>query len=73
MKRSLSLLFFAAMAVNADPPYIDPVSRAGKNVKFLLQVSGAGASTPQVLFNKAKNPAEEPTLNNFLTPLGQRQ
>jgi hypothetical protein len=48
------------------------VSREGKDIKFLVQVTAAGASTPQKLFNLAKNPEEEPKLTDYLTPLGQR-
>lgn len=49
------------------------VSRAGKNVTFVLQVSSSGASTPQSHFYQAKNATEEPKILDFSTPLGQRQ
>jgi hypothetical protein len=72
MKRTLSLLLFTTLSASTLATNFDEVLRANKNVKFLVQVSTAGASTPSTIFNKAKNPAEEPKMNNFLTPLGQR-
>jgi hypothetical protein len=44
-----------------------------KDVRFVLQVSTPGASTPAVNFYKASNIIDEPKIDNYLTPLGQRQ
>jgi hypothetical protein len=58
---------FAACTVAHDH---HDVSRAGKNISFVLQVSSSGASTPQNHFFKAKNASDEPKILDFLTPLG---
>lgn len=70
MKKALSFSILALLALAQDYP---EVSRLGKNIKLLLQVTSPGASTPEVLFNKTKDPKEEPKIANYLTPLGQRQ
>lgn len=35
--------------------------------------NGPGISTPEVAFGLCQDPADEPTVMNHLTPLGQRQ
>jgi hypothetical protein len=49
------------------------VSRLGKNVLTLNEVSTPGFATPKVLYGKTKNATEEPRFKENLTPLGQRQ
>ena len=49
------------------------VSRLGKNILLLHEVSTPGFTTPSVLFNKVKNATEEPKYKENLTPLGKRQ
>lgn len=49
------------------------VSRLGRNVLTLTQVTTPGFTTPKVLYNKTKNATEEPRYKDNLTPLGQRQ
>jgi len=49
------------------------VSKLGKDIRLVFEVSLAGASTPSVLYNKTQNPQDEPRFKDFLTPLGQRQ
>lgn len=66
MKNLISLSLFS-LALAQDYP---EVSRLGKNIRLLIQVTAPGASTPETLFNKTKNPAEEPKLTNYLSPLG---
>ena len=46
------------------------VSRIGKEVIYLTEVSTPGYSTPKVLFGKAKNASEEPKYIDYMTPLG---
>jgi hypothetical protein len=65
---SLALLLLLGLS-KAD----HDVSRLGKTYKLVLDLSGPGATTPMVLYNKTKDPSDEPKYTNFLTPLGQRQ
>ncbi len=70
MKNTLKLLLFTSLSAFTLAQSYPEVSRAGKNIKFLVQVSTSGASTPSTSFNKAKDPANEPKINDYLTPLG---
>ena len=70
MKCLVSLAVLLSLSLAQDYP---EVSRAGKDIKMLLQVTVPGASTPETLFNKTKDPKDEPKLSNYLSPLGQRQ
>jgi hypothetical protein len=49
------------------------VSRNGKNVKFVFQVSAQGSHTPGTSLGWAKDASEEPKQFNYVTPLGIRQ
>lgn len=49
------------------------VSRLGKNLKLVLDLTAPGATTPKVLYGLTKDAADEPKHTNILTPLGQRQ
>jgi hypothetical protein len=46
------------------------VSRLGRNLLLLTEVSTPGFATPKVLFGKTKNATEEPKFKDNLTPLG---
>ncbi len=46
------------------------VSRLGKNILYLTEVSTPGFSTPKVLFGKTKNATDEPKYKDHMTPLG---
>ena len=70
MKKSLSLLLIASLSACTLADFYPEVSRAGKNIKFLVQVSTAGASTPSTNFNKTKDPSDDLKITDFLTPLG---
>lgn len=70
MKSIVSLSLFLLLSRAQDYP---EVSRVGKDIKLLIQVTAPGASTPETLFNKTKDPKDEPKLANYLSPLGQRQ
>ena len=62
----LSLASFLLLTQASSAPAL-------RNVEFVLQVSTPGASTPVKNFYRAKNVQEEIKIDNFLTPLGQRQ
>ena len=49
------------------------VSRAGKNVKFVYQISAQGSHTPAKLLNLTKAKEDEPKFADYVTPLGIRQ
>lgn len=49
------------------------VSRLGKNILYLTEVSTPGFSTPKVLYGKTVNASDEPKYKDYMTPLGQRQ
>lgn len=49
------------------------VSRLGRTLLLLHEVSTPGFATPAVLFGKTKNATDEPKFKDNLTPLGQRQ
>ncbi len=49
------------------------VSRLGKNILYLTEVSTPGFATPKVLYGKTKNVTDEPKYKDNMTPLGQRQ
>ena len=60
---SLVILGFASA-------YEYDVSKLGKDVRLVFEVSLPGASTPSVLYNKVKDPVDEPRFKDYLTPLG---
>lgn len=62
---------FATLSLAQDD--FPEVSRLGKNILYLTEVSTPGFSTPKVLFGKTKNATEEPKYKDNMTPLGQRQ
>ena len=73
MRRSaVTALSFASLLVFGYAITEEDVSRAGMTYKMILDITGPGAKTPANLFNKTKNPSDEPKYTNFLTPLGQR-
>jgi hypothetical protein len=67
-----ALVATISLAQTVDEDYPE-VSRLGKNILYLTEVSTPGFSTPKVLFNKTKNATEEPKYKDYMTPLGQRQ
>jgi hypothetical protein len=67
-----ALVATISLAQQVDDDYPE-VSRLGKNIKYLTEVSTPGAATPKVLFGKTKNATEEPRYKDYMTPLGQRQ
>ena len=71
MGRKLSLVLLATIsALLAKCQDYPEVSREGKEVVFVLEVSASGAHTPHKLFNLTKNPSDEPKVPNYITPLG---
>jgi len=69
-KIALAVFTIAATVYANDYP---EVSRVGRNVLLLQEVSTPGLSTPKVLYGKTKNATDEPKYKENLTPLGQRQ
>jgi len=59
----------SATGYEADPAN---VSRVGKGVKFVYQISAQGSHTPSKAMGYAKTPSEEPAELNYVTPLGIR-
>ena len=49
------------------------VSRTGKNVKYVYQISAQGSHTPAKLLNLAATKDDEPKFADYVTPLGIRQ
>ena len=49
------------------------VSRAGKNVKYVYQISAQGSHTPSKLLNLTATKDDEPKFADYVTPLGIRQ
>lgn len=71
MKKTItSLLATTLMAVGFAHSNLEDVSRLNKDIRLVFEVSMAGASSPSVLYNKAKDPAEEPRFKDHLSPLG---
>lgn len=69
--RLLTLATFVALGlVQASS---NDVSRLGKDIKMVLDLTGPGATTPKTLYGKTKNAADEAKYTNYVTPLGQRQ
>jgi hypothetical protein len=66
----VATISLAQQPVDDDYP---EVSRLGKNILYLTEVSTPGFSTPKVLYGKTKNATEEPKYKDYMTPLGQRQ
>jgi hypothetical protein len=66
------LALVATISVAQENDYPE-VSRLGRNILMLHEVSAPGFTTPKVLYNKTKNATEEPRYKENLTPLGQRQ
>ena len=67
-----ALFATVSLAQSVDDDYPE-VSRLGKNILYLTEVSTPGFATPKVLFGKTKNATEEPKYKDYMTPLGQRQ
>jgi len=65
-----AVLLLAATVSAEDYP---EVSRVGKQIIQLTEVTTPGFSTPAVLFNKVKNATDEPKYKDYLTSLGKRQ
>jgi hypothetical protein len=68
----LAIVATVAHTEEASDDYPE-VSRLGKNILVLNEVSTPGFTTPSVLFNKVKNATDEPKYKENLTPLGKRQ
>lgn len=66
---SAVLTLVATVSANDYPE----VSRVGKQILQLTEVTTPGFATPAVLFNKVKNATDEPKYKSYLTPLGKRQ
>jgi len=49
------------------------VSRLGRKILLLQEVSTPGFTTPKVFYGKTLNSSDEPKYKEQLTPLGQRQ
>ena len=64
-----AVLLLAATVSAEDYP---EVSRAGKQIIQLTEVTTPGFATPSVLFNKVKNATDEPKYKDYLTSLGKR-
>jgi acid phosphatase len=69
-KLAFAVLSLAATISAQDYP---EVSRAGKNLLLLTEVTTPGFATPKVLYNKVKNATDEPKYKDYLTALGKRQ
>lgn len=65
-----AVLLLAATVSAEDYP---EVSRAGKQIIQLTEVTTPGFATPAVLLNKVKNASDEPKYKDYLTSLGKRQ
>ena len=73
MRSKVSLAVLALVATVSAQDYDYPeVSRLGKNILMLQEVSTPGFTTPKVLYNKVVNASDEPRYKEYLTPLGQR-
>jgi hypothetical protein len=48
------------------------VSRNGKDVKYVFQISAQGSHTPSKALGLAKDPNDEPKQLNYVTALGIR-
>lgn len=72
MKRNLTNLVALSLATIGFAHIVeqDPVSRLGKDVRLVFEVSMAGASTPSVFYGKTQNTQDEPRFKDYLTPLG---
>jgi hypothetical protein len=59
---SLTKLIASSVVVSASSTYETnyEVSRNGKDVKYVFQISAQGSHTPKVNLNLAKNAEEEP-------------
>lgn len=66
-----ALVATISLAQETDDDYSE-VSRLGKNLAYLTEVSTPGFATPKVLYGKTKNATEEPKYKDYMTPLGQR-
>ena len=75
MNKALTIALLTGAAVLAADAYATnyEVSRNGKNVKYVFQISAQGSHTPAQSLSLAKNPDEEPKQLNYVTPLGIRQ
>jgi hypothetical protein len=62
-------------SANADENYNTnyEVSRSGKNVKYIYQISAQGSHTPHEHLKLTQNPDDEPEYLDYVTPLGIRQ
>jgi len=63
---------FATVSLAQEDQDYPEVSRLGKTLGYLTEVSTPGFATPKVLYGKTKNATEEPKYKDYMTPLGQR-
>ena len=66
---AIALLLSFSLLVSAHDDHPE-VSRVGKNIALVVEVSTPGASTPSKLFNQVKNNIDEPKYTNYLTEVG---
>ena len=69
--KSICKLFASAMALSSTEAA--DVSRKGKGVHYVYQISAQGSSTPSENLKLAQNVTEEATQLNSVSPLGIRQ
>jgi len=51
----------------------DDVSRAGRELSFLIALNAPALSSPETDLHLAKDPSQDPKYANRITPVGQRQ
>ena len=75
-----NLTKFVGMALLAISPSVSAEStdayadatRAGKNIKYVYQISAQGSHTPRKLLNLTATKDDEPKFADYVTPLGIR-
>ena len=60
-------------SARAEADAMSDPSRAGRNVKYVYQISAQGSHTPAKLLNLTAAKDEEPKFADYVTPLGIRQ
>ena len=65
------LAMSAAVSAESTDAYAD-ATRAGKNVRYVYQISAQGSHTPKTLMNLTASKEDEPKFADYVTPLGIR-
>ena len=73
MYRTSFAICMATMAISAFGQDVDPASREGRDLSFVIALNAPALTSPSTNLHLAVDEREEPRYANRITPVGQRQ